>query len=145
MNDSVPATVAPARLHQRLFAALYDLLPLLGIWFVAGLLALLVTAGTLDPHLLAHKLIVQALVLLLSAAYFVLSWARGGQTIGMRAWRLRVVGADGAPLPAMRALLRFLVALISLVALGAGLWWALIDPQRRTWHDLAARSLMVRI
>ena len=93
------ATAIPAQLYLRAFAALYDLLPLLGIWFGAGLLALLVTGGALDPHQAAHKFIVQALVLMLTATYFILSWARGGQTIGMRAWRLRVVSADGSPLP----------------------------------------------
>jgi uncharacterized RDD family membrane protein YckC len=142
MHDSA-ATPAPLRL--RLFAGLYDLLPLLGIWFVAGLLALLITAGTLDPRRVEHKFIVQALVFVLTTAYFVVSWTRGGQTIGMRAWRLRVVGADGRPLPLARALLRFVVALVSLAALGAGFWWALADPQRRAWHDLAARSVLLRL
>ncbi|MDR3389278.1 MAG: RDD family protein [Rudaea sp.] len=145
MNDSPPDTATPAPLHLRLCAGLYDLLPLLGVWFVAGLLALLVTGGALDPHRGGHKLVVQSLVSGLTAGYFVLSWARGGQTIGMRAWRLRVVGADGSRLPAARALLRFLVALLSLAALGAGFWWALIDAQKRTWHDMAAHSMMVRL
>jgi uncharacterized RDD family membrane protein YckC len=140
--DNSAATPAPLRL--RIFAALYDLLPLLGIWFVAGLLALLVTGGALDPYSAAHRIVVQAFVFALTAAYFVVSWVRGGQTIGMRAWRLRVVDDQGSPLPAMRALLRFVIALVSVAALGAGFWWALIDPRRRTWHDMAARSLVLR-
>ncbi len=139
------SAATPAPLHLRLFAGLYDLLPLLGIWFVAGLLALAVTGGALDPRRVEHKLVVQALVFVLTTAYFVLSWTRGGQTIGMRAWRLRVVGTDGRPLPVVRAVLRFLVALVSLAALGAGFWWALADPQRRAWHDLAARSVLLRL
>ena len=143
MNEHSAATPAPLRLH--IAAAVYDLLPLLGLWFLAGLLALAFTGGTLDPHRRADKLLVQALVLTLSAAYFVVSWARGGQTIGMRAWRLRVVGNDGHALPWPRAILRLVVALVSAVALGAGFWWALLDPQSRTWHDIAAGSVMVRL
>ena len=139
-----PAAALPASLWLRLFAGAYDLLPLIGLWFVAGVLALVVTVGALDPHRLAHKLLVQALILALSAAYFVVSWMRGGQTIGMRAWRLRVVRADGSALGLWRALLRFFVALVSLAALGMGFWWALADPQKRTWHDMAARTLMMR-
>jgi uncharacterized RDD family membrane protein YckC len=57
---------------------------------------------------------------------------------------LRVVDASGAPLRWSQALLRFVVALVSLAALGAGFWWALFDPQRRTWHDIAARTRMLR-
>ena len=138
-------TALPAKLHLRLLAGLYDLLPLLGLWFAAGLLALALTGGGLDPHRYSHKFLVQALVLTLTAAYFVLSWTRGGQTIGMRAWRLRVVAEDGSRLSTPRALLRFLVALVSLAALGGGFWWALIDQHRRTWHDIAATTLMVRM
>jgi uncharacterized RDD family membrane protein YckC len=88
---------------------------------------------------------VQALVVAVSAAYFVVSWRRGGQTIGMRPWRLHVVSRDGRALDTPQALLRFAVALVSLAAAGAGFWWALFDAQRRTWHDLAARTLLVRL
>ena len=138
------STATPASLWLRLVAGAYDLLPLIGLWFVAGVLALAVTGGALDPHRLAHKLLVQALVLALSAAYFVVSWTRGGQTIGMRAWRLRIVRADGSALGLWRALLRFFIALVSLAALGFGFCWALIDREKRSWHDMAAGTLMVR-
>jgi uncharacterized RDD family membrane protein YckC len=84
-------------------------------------------------------------VLLASAAYFALSWSRGGQTIGMKPWRLRVVRGDGASPDLTQSLLRFGVALISLAALGIGFWWALFDAQRRTWHDIAAGTVVVRL
>ena len=144
MKSTASESAASAPLWLRLIAGIYDLLPLLGLWFAAGMLALAVTGGALDPHRLAHKLLVQALVLALSAAYFAVSWTRGGQTIGMRAWRLRVVRADGSALGLGHALLRFFVALVSLAALGLGFWWALIDRRRRTWHDLAAGTAMLR-
>ncbi|MGH8091001.1 MAG: RDD family protein [Rudaea sp.] len=143
MNKSNAATPAPLRLH--LAAAAYDLLPLIGLWFVAAVLALAITGGALDTHMLAGKFLVQGFALALSAAYFVVSWTRGGQTIGMRAWRLRVVGADGNRVPWSHAFLRFFVALVSLAALGAGFWWALVDAQGRTWHDMAARTRAVRL
>ena len=143
MNDRVIATPAP--LWLRLLAGIYDLLPLLGLWFLAGVLALALTGGMLDPHRLAHKLIVQGLVLGFSTAYFVTSWSRGGQTLGMRAWRLRAVSCDGGAIHWPRALLRFGVALISLGTLGIGFVWALFDVERRTWHDLATRTLVVRV
>ncbi len=142
MNESNIAIPAPLRL--RLAAAVYDLLPLIGLWFVAAVLALAVTGGALDTHTFTGKLIVQGFALTLSAAYFVVSWTRGGQTIGMRAWKLRVVDASGTALRWPQALLRFVTALVSIAALGAGFWWALFDPQRRAWHDITARTRVVR-
>jgi uncharacterized RDD family membrane protein YckC len=138
-------SIVPAPLRLRLLAGIYDVLPLLALWFAATVLALAVRGGALDVHRLGDRVIVQALILLFSAAYFVASWTRGGETIGMRPWRLRIVRADGKP-PGMRsALLRFAVALVSLAPAGLGFWWALFDAQKRTWHDIAAGTLMVRM
>ena len=141
---NAPASATPANLRLRLAAAAYDLLPLIGLWFVAVVLALAVTGGALDTRTLAGKLLVQAFAFAISAAYFVGSWSRGGQTIGMRAWRLRVVDQEGGTVSWPRALLRFLVALVSLAALGAGFGWVLLDVQGRAWHDIAARTRLLR-
>ena len=140
-------TPSPAPLWLRLAAAVYDLFPLLALWMLTAGLFLLAVHGDIDaahpPP--AYKLALQAALLIVTAAYFVVSWSRGGQTIGMRAWRLRVVGANGDALPWPRALLRFAVALPALLAGGLGFLWCLFDRERRGWHDLAARSALVRL
>lgn len=141
----IPPTPAPLRL--RLAAAVYDLFPLIALWMATVALFLLAVHGEVD---VAHPpptyhLLLQLALLAVTAAYFVVSWARGGQTIGMRAWRLRVVAADGGTLPWSRALLRFIVALVSLCALALGFLWCLFDRERRGWHDLATGSLFVRL
>ncbi len=140
-----PASATLAPLGLRLIAAVYDLLPLLALWFVAACFALAATGGALDVRRLEYKLLMQGCVLALTALYFVWSWVRGGQTVGMRAWRLRVVAADGGPVDRTRALLRFAVALVSLAAFGLGFLWCLIDRDRRAWHDMAAGTLLVRM
>lgn len=140
-----PTRAAAAHLALRVIAAVYDLLPLAALWFVATAVALALTGGALDVHRLADKLFVQLLVLAATATYFIVSWMRGGATIGMRAWRLRVVGADGGAIGFKRALLRFGIAIVSLGACGLGFFWCLIDRERRAWHDLAAGTLLVRL
>ena len=143
MTDNTAAT--PASLWLRLLASIYDLLPLLGLWFFAGAVALGLSGGTLEAHADLRKILTQALVLAFTAGYFVVSWTQGGQTIGMRAWRLRVMRADGACVDWPQALLRFGIALISFAALGGGFLWALLDPQQRTWHDIASGTVLVRL
>jgi uncharacterized RDD family membrane protein YckC len=137
----------PASLWLRFAAALYDLFPLLALWMLTAGLVLLVTHGEVDvahPSV-AYRLGLRSALLAITAAYLVISWARGGQTIGMRAWRLRIVDADGGVLPWPRALLRFVVACVSLGALGLGFVWCLFDARKRGWHDIAARSVLVRL
>jgi uncharacterized RDD family membrane protein YckC len=146
MNSTASTrTGVPASFALRLLAALYDALPMLALWFVATMLALALTGGALDVQRLPDKLLVQVLLLLVTGTYFIISWRRGGQTIGMRPWRLRVVSSDGKPLGTRQALVRFGVSLLSLAALGLGFFWALFDAHNRTWHDLAAGTMMVRL
>jgi uncharacterized RDD family membrane protein YckC len=145
MTTSKIVSATPASLWLRLLAAVYDVLPLLALWFVAAVLALALTGGALDVHRLADKALMQTLTLGVTAAYFVVSWMRGGQTIGMRPWRLRVVRSDSTPLDLVHAVLRFGVALLSLAPAGLGFWWALVDAQGRSWHDIAAGTLVVRV
>ncbi|MBN8885893.1 MAG: RDD family protein [Rudaea sp.] len=145
--NSIPERKAasPAHLGWRLTAAVYDFLPLLALWFLASGIALAITGGALDVHRLGYKLLVQIFVLGASAAYFIVSWMRGGQTVGMKPWRLRVVGEDGESIGFRRALLRFVVAVASLAVLGLGFLWCLVDREKRSWHDIAAGTLLVRL
>ena len=140
-------TSTPASLWLRLAAAIYDLFPLIGLWMLTAALALLVAQGAVDPAHppLAWRLALRVGLLVVTGAYFAISWARGGQTIGMRAWRLRVVDANGNALSWPRCLLRFLVACVSLGAIGLGFLWCLIDARKRAWHDIAAGSVLVRL
>jgi uncharacterized RDD family membrane protein YckC len=140
-------TATPASLWLRIAAAIYDLFPLLALWMTTAGLALLLVRGAVD---LAHPPLawrtgLRLALLAVTGAYFVVSWARGGQTIGMRAWRLRVVDAAGGALPPTRAVLRFAVGLVSLFFFGAGFLWCLVDRRKRSWHDIAARSQVARL
>ncbi|MFI4969179.1 MAG: RDD family protein [Lysobacterales bacterium] len=136
---------SPAPLWLRIAATVYDLFPLIALWMLTAGLTLLAMHGHVDvthPPL-GYRIALRAALFMVTAAYFVISWSRGGQTIGMRAWRLRVVAADGAPLPWPRAVLRFAAAIVSLLAVGLGYLWCLVDRDRRGWHDIVARSALV--
>src|SRR5690606_28174362 len=81
----------------------------------------------------------------IAGLYATVSWRRGGQTLGMRPWRIRLVSDDGAA-PSWRALwLRYLVGTASLLLAGLGFIWAWIDRDRLTWHDRASGTRPVRV
>jgi uncharacterized RDD family membrane protein YckC len=77
--------------------------------------------------------------------YATASWRRGGQTLGMRPWRLKLESRDGTPLRRRQLWLRFAVATLSLLLGGLGFWWAWLDRQRLTWHDRASGTRLVRM
>lgn len=126
---------------------LYDLLPLVGLWMIAGGLWVLAFHRIYDPQHpdLLMRVLLDAWLLLVTGAYFVVSWTRVGQTIGMRAWKLKLVREDGS-LPGWRqACLRFVLAAVSLALLGCGFWYARFDGGRRTWHDRACGTRMLKL
>ncbi len=67
--------------------------------------------------------------------YFAYCWHRGGQTLAMKTWHVRVARRDGSALSAREAAARFLLAVWSLALLGAGFWWGLVDRDRQFLHD----------
>ena len=94
----------PAGLFRRLMAMFYDSLLLLSALLVATALVMLVTRGTLSYH----NPFFRTFLFLICFSFFAWFWLHGGQTLGMRAWRLRVQRPEGQPITLWRALLRFL-------------------------------------
>jgi uncharacterized RDD family membrane protein YckC len=131
----------PASLFKRCAAFSYDLLLLVGLMASFTLLAVLLHGGAIA----AGSLWFQSALLAIVAVFFCGFWAHGGQTLGMRAWRIRVVGQDGTPLSWPRAVLRFAAGVLALLPLGLGLWWGIFDAQRRGWHDKLTNTRVVRV
>lgn len=137
----------PAPLWRRIAALVYDVFPLIGLWMITAFVCLFAFGRHYDP---AHpewgtRLGLQLALLAITVAYFVISWTRIGQTIGMRAWKLKLLREDGGKLGVLIALARFFLALLSLAVAGIGFWWALFDAQHRTLHDRVCRTVMVRL
>lgn len=131
-SDADPTLLPTAGLLRRLAAMCYDALVIAALFMLTGYLALIVTAGTAVP---AGSIWFRVLLLLVAAAYLGLSWQRGGQTLGMRAWRLRLVHVAGGPVSAKQSVLRLAAAFVAWLPAGLGYLWPLVDPERCTWHD----------
>ncbi len=135
---------APPLVHWRLVALLYDFFPVLGIWFVVVVAAVTLNGGeAIQSNTWAGFLELAALIAA-TGLYATLSWRRGGQTIGMKPWRLYVVLPDGDIAPLKRLWLRYLVGMASFFCAGLGFWWAFFDKERLTWHDRASGTRMIR-
>ena len=120
-------------------AAVYDGVLVLAVWFLATAVLLpftggqAIAAGTwwFAPYLIA-----------VSFLYFGGFWVHGGQTLGMRAWKLRLRGLDGDSVGWAAAAIRYVGAIASWLALGLGFWWAGVDARKLSWHDRLSRSAL---
>ena len=85
-----------------------------------------------------------AISLLIGLGYFVGLNANGG-TLGKRMVGLRLEDAEtGNDLGYPKALIRYIVAIASFLALLLGYFWCIWDGKKQTWHDKAAGSVVVR-
>ena len=131
----------PAGLIVRLLAMFYDALLLFSALLIATALALLATKGTLSYH----NPFFRTFLFLLCFTFYAWFWLHGGQTLGMRAWRLRLQRLDGHPITIWQALLRFMAAIPSLALAGLGLFWMLVDKDKMAVHDRISESVIVRL
>ncbi|HWP94443.1 MAG TPA: RDD family protein [Gammaproteobacteria bacterium] len=154
-----------APVWRRLAAFCYDLLLIAALWFVATALLLPFTGGAaVSAGQLFYRLYLAAVVFLFYGWF----WTHGGQTLGMRAWKIRLVHRDGGPVRWRDAARRGAVALLYLApfciaslpflpvldgrvyaALAvlpylAGTGWARFDTTGLAWHDRLSRTKVVR-
>ncbi|MFT4196707.1 MAG: RDD family protein [Pseudoxanthomonas sp.] len=148
---SLPPPAPRALLGWRLLALAYDALPVLALWMLVS--AVFTVGYTFLGHHDLHRNIAPWSPLawllwlccwLVTGLYATLSWRRGGQTLGMRPWRLTVTDAQGAPPGWKAAWRRYAVGSLSLLCAGLGFWWAWFDRDRRTWHDRASGTRLLR-
>lgn len=136
------ASLPHCGLLRRLGAIAYDSLLLAAVLILASGLALLVTGGETarpgNPFMTSYFFLVSFL-------FYAWFWMHGGQTLGMRAWRIRVQQLDGRNITPWQALLRFIMAIIAWLPLGLGFLWSLFDREQRTWHDRFSETVLVVI
>jgi uncharacterized RDD family membrane protein YckC len=131
----------PAPLLRRFAAFCYDALLLVAILAVVTLLVVWMRGGrSVAPGTWWFEILLGGIVVL----FFCWFWTHGGQTLGMRAWRIRIAAIDGGRVGWPRALVRFAAALGGAAALGAGFWTSLFDARRRCWHDRLSGTETVR-
>jgi uncharacterized RDD family membrane protein YckC len=133
------APQAPS-LARRLACALYESLILAALVLVATF-PFLAFAGDSTSGLRRHVL--QAWVVIVVGAYLGWFWTRGGQTLAMKTWRIRVESADGGPVRPGQAARRYLFAWAGAAALGIGFLWSLLDRDGQYLHDRLAGTRLV--
>jgi len=105
----MPDLIIPAPLWRRFAASIYDGLLLVGLWMATLLLSLPVQHALGLP---AGSPWLRVTVFLVGLVFFAWFWTRGGQTLGMRAWKLQVRRGDGTALRWPVAMVRYLTMMI---------------------------------
>ena len=127
-------------MFKRLAAIFYDSLCLFSLFFLATLILIFFTKG---ESIASNNIAYDLFLALITYLYFVWQWTHGGQTLGMRSWKIRLYQDDERPVSWLRASSRFALASLSFITLGMGFIWALFDTNRLTFHDRYSRTLLL--
>lgn len=123
-------------LLRRIGALAYDLMTVAALIFIAGA-AVVVPVGMIwgSETLIGDHLLFRLYLAAVFLGFFGGFWTHGGQTLGLRAWKLRLVRADGGPVGWKQAAARMAAAIPSVGLLGLGYLWILVDRDGLAWHD----------
>lgn len=136
----MPVAEERCSMLRRFAAIFYDILCLIALFFGATMALVLFTDG---EAVASNNIVYDFYLLLMAYLYFVCSWANGGQTLGMRAWRIKLRKRDpGAP-DWYCSSMRFGLALLSFISFGAGFFWAAFSRHRLTFHDIYSGTSLV--
>jgi uncharacterized RDD family membrane protein YckC len=133
-----------ASLIRRLGAILYDTLLIFAwLWTVTalymfGLSKSFSSTESFQQFLEAGGILTRheypPLLLLALYLFFAFFWRKSGQTLGMQAWRLKLVSTEGGRPSHVQCFLRFCTAIVSFLVVGLGYLWILRQPHT-AWHD----------
>jgi uncharacterized RDD family membrane protein YckC len=130
----------PAGLLRRLAAAVDDALRVTALCMLTTLGLIAFRGG--EP-ISPGNLLYQLSLIATAAVFFIGFWVHGGQTLGMRAWRLRVEQRSGEAINWKTGSIRFAAGILSIIPVGLGLLWLLVDPKRLAWHDRISKTRVV--
>jgi uncharacterized RDD family membrane protein YckC len=156
-------TLVTPGLARRLAAFVYEGVLLFGVTMISGYLY---SSLTQQRHALQGKAGLQAFMFVVLGIYFAWFWSRGGQTVAMKAWNIRLVTTHGQPVSQARALLRYGLAWLWFMPALATAYWAdlhgpgaittlllvgvltyaaltRLRPDRQFWHDAVCGTRLI--
>lgn len=129
----------PAGIGRRFGALMYDSLLILALWFLTGFIWVPLSGDVVTGNAFQLTLLLETL------GFYAYCWHKNGETLGMRAWQIRLVDESGTGVNPKQIAIRSVVAPFSLACAGLGYLWLLISKDKQTWHDKASKTLVVHL
>ncbi len=128
----------------RLAAMIYDFLLILSLLFMMGLVYQIFFDSkdlTNDINMFFYRLYLLSGILF----YFIFSWVKGGQTVGMKAWKFKLITNDGNNVNFYKSLLRLFIAFISIALFGLGILYIFFNKDNLSLYDKLSNTLLVKV
>ncbi len=132
----------PVGLMRRFLIMFYDAILLIALLFFASI-AVAVPFEITREH--AWYPVYILYIHIVAYIFFGWCWTRGGQTLGAKTWKIKLVADTGNNITWGQALLRYIGSLLCWLTLGLGFLWCYTNKERRAWNDMLSKTHLIRI
>jgi len=140
-KPGIAAETTPGFL-RRIMAVCYDAVLLLAVLFFATALTLPFNSG---QAFASDQYFYHLYLLCVCFFFYGWFWTHGGQTLGLRSWKIKLCRVDGGEVTWRLAALRFAAAALSWLCFGLGFFWCLFDKNRLCWHDYLSNTKLFMV
>ena len=128
---------------RRLLALFYDLLLIAGILLSFTLLIVIINGGAISSFLGGNLMLLS--YFLISFIFYVYFWRfNDGQTLGMQAWKIKLVADDNQAISIKSMLQRLVLGLFFGSIVGLNFFVILFRSDKRSLNDIFSKTRIVR-
>ena len=138
---STATKTKPVGLILRIGIMFYDSILLTAVLFFAALIVV-PTFGITTEHPLF--ILFKIYIFLVGFIFFAWCWTHGGQTLGMKTWKVKLVSEKHAQVTWKESLIRYLISILCWLSLGIGFLWCYTNKKRLAWNDLGSKTYLQR-
>ena len=120
----------------------YDAMLLVAVLFFASI-PVAVAFQITTEHILYPLYILY--IYLVAFVFFGWCWTHGGQTLGLKTWKIRLTADNGKKISWQAALLRYLGSILCWLSCGIGFIWCYTNKERLAWNDMISKTRLKRI
>ena len=132
----------PVGLFKRFTIMFYDAILLAALLFFASILVAIPFEITQE-----HTWYPAYILYIHVVAYLFLGWCwtHGGQTLGSKTWKIKLISDSGHSVTWGQALLRYIGSLLCWISLGLGFLWCYTNKDRRAWNDMISKTRLIKV
>ena len=142
MNTS---NLNPVGLPKRFLIMFYDAILLIALLFFASILVAvpfnIAYDGQISPTYIFYMLYIHVIACL----FLGWCWTHGGQTLGAKTWRIKLISDSGNNITWSQAILRYIGSLLCWMTLGLGFLWCYTNTDRRAWNDILSKTHLIKV
>jgi hypothetical protein len=104
-----------------------------------------ITETLINSGLIYKSLLLNLLILVISAVLMALCWRRFSSSPGKMIMGIKVVDAETfGPISTNQSLIRSFGCILSSLPLMLGMFWILFNAKKQSWHDIMANTVVIK-